>query len=65
MIEKIKRLMEFNGMNQKKLSQLTGLSPVLISRYLSSKRKPTIELAVKTSKVFDVSLDWLLKDEYK
>lgn len=65
MIEKIKRLMIFNNMNQRQLAKATGYSAVDISRLLSSHRKPTIEFAIKVSKVFDVSLDWLLKDENK
>jgi len=63
MIEKVKRLMKFNNMNQRQLSKATGYSAVDISRLLSGHRKPTIEFAVKVSKVFNVSLDWLLKDE--
>lgn len=63
MINKIKRLMEFEKINQRQLAVKTNLTPVAISRYLSGNRKPTIEFALKISKVFNVSLDWLLKDE--
>lgn len=63
MINKIKRLMEFENINQRQLGQKIGLTPVAISRYLSGNRKPTIEFAIKISKAFNVSLDWLLKDE--
>ena len=65
MIEKVKRLMAYQEMNQRKLASATGLTPVEICRYLSGKRKPTIDFAVRVAKVFDVSLDWLLKDEHK
>lgn len=64
MITKIKRLMEFENMNQKQLADEIGLTPVAVSRYLSGKRKPTIDFAVSISKAFGVSLDWLLKDEH-
>jgi len=62
-INKIKRLMEFENINQRQLGQKIGLTPVAISRYLSGNRKPTIEFAIKISNAFNVSLDWLLKDE--
>ena len=65
MINKIKRLMEFENINQRQLGQRIGLTPVAISRYLSGNRKPTIEFAIKISKAFNVSLDWLLKDEIR
>ncbi len=65
MINKIKRLMEFENINQRQLGQKIGLTPVAISRYLSGNRKPTIEFAVKIAKTFNVSLDWLLNEENK
>lgn len=65
MINKIKRLMEFENINQRQLANKLKLTPVDVSRYLSGKRKPTIKFAIGISNVFNVSLDWLLKDEYK
>lgn len=65
MINKIKRLMEFENINQRQLGEKIGLTPVAISRYLSGNRKPTIEFAVKIAKTFNVSLDWLLNEENK
>jgi len=64
-INKIKKLMEFNNINQRQLAEKIKMTPVAVSRYLSGNRKPTIEFAVSISKAFDVSLDWLLKDEGK
>ena len=63
MINKIKRLMKFENINQRQLSQKIGLTPVAVSRYLSGNRKPTIDFAIKISNAFNVSLDWLLKNE--
>ena len=63
MIEKIKRLMDFENINQKQLAHKLNLTPVAVSRFLSGQRKPTIEFVIKISEVFNVSLDWLLKDE--
>lgn len=63
MIEKIKRLMQFYNINQKQLASEIGLSPVAISRYMLNNRKPTIDFALRISKYFKVSLDWLLNDE--
>lgn len=62
---KIKKIMEFENINQRQLAQKIGLTPVAISRYLSGNRKLTIEFVIKISNAFNVSLDWLLKDENK
>ena len=60
---KVRKLMAFNNMKQKDLSQASGLSRVYISRNLSGKRKPTLNFVLKIAKTFDVSLDWLLSDK--
>lgn len=62
-IEKIRKLMKFNNLNQKQLALNIGMSPITISRLLSGKRKLTIGYALKISNYFKVSLDWLLDEE--
>lgn len=64
-IDKLKRIMVIEGINQKQLSAKLNVSQVAVSRYFSGKRKITIEFAVNVSRTFNVSLDWLLKDEDK
>ena len=60
-IEKIKKMMQINNMNQRELAEKCSLTPVAISRFLSGHRKVTVDFAIKISDVFGVSLDWLLK----
>lgn len=62
-IEKIRKLMKFNNLNQKQLALNIGMNPITISRLLSGKRKLTIEYALKISNYFEVSLDWLLDEK--
>ena len=64
-IDKLKRIMVIEGINQKQLSTKLNVSQVAVSRYFSGKRKITIEFVVNVSRTFNVSLDWLLKDENK
>lgn len=61
MINKIKKMMQINNMNQRELAAKCNLTPVAISRFLSGHRKVTVDFAIKISDVFGVSLDWLLK----
>jgi len=62
MFAKIKRLMELEHINQKELAQKLNMTAVDISRFFNGKRKPTIEFVVKVSKLFNISIDWLLNE---
>lgn len=63
MIEKVKMLMNVYNLQQKELAKKTGLSEVMISRYINGKRKPSIDFAIRIKNAFGVSLDWLLCQE--
>ena len=60
--EKVKNLMMDRGINQKQLSQLSGITESSVSRYLRSERRPRLDIVVNFAKAFGVSTDYLLDD---
>jgi transcriptional regulator with XRE-family HTH domain len=62
--EKLHILRKRRGMTMKELASELGFSSHgFISALESGRRKPSAELAVKLSRLFDVTTDQLLKDE--
>jgi transcriptional regulator with XRE-family HTH domain len=57
--EKVLKLMERDNISQKQLSELTHISEASISRYLSGKSKPRMDIAANIAKVFGVSTSYL------
>ena len=60
--EKVKKLMKERDINQKKLSQLSGITESSISRYLHYDRRPRMDIVVNFAKAFGVTTDYLLND---
>lgn len=60
--EKVKNLMNDRGINQKQLSQLSGITESSVSRYLRSERRPRLDVVVNFAKAFGVATDYLLDD---
>lgn len=60
--EKVKNLMIERGINQKQLSQLSGITESSVSRYLRSERRPRLDIVVNFAKVFGVATNYLLDD---
>ena len=60
--EKIKQLMDSRGINQKQLSQLSGITESSVSRYLRSERRPRMDVVVNFAKALGVKTDYLLDD---
>ncbi|KRL59327.1 xre family toxin-antitoxin system [Lactobacillus iners DSM 13335] len=60
--EKVKNLMNDRGINQKQLSQLSGITESSVSRYLRSDRRPRLDVVVNFAKAFGVATDYLLDD---
>ncbi|EPI47065.1 DNA-binding helix-turn-helix protein [Gardnerella vaginalis JCP8151B] len=60
--EKVKNLMNDRGINQKQLSQLSGITESSVSRYLRSERRPRLDIVVNFAKAFGVATDYLLDD---
>ena len=60
--EKLQKLMHDRGINQKQLSQLSGITESSVSRYLRSERRPRMDVVVNFAKALGVSTDYLLDD---
>jgi transcriptional regulator with XRE-family HTH domain len=61
--EKVKQLMESNGITQKRLSQLSGITEASISRYLNGDRKARIDIIVNIAKALNVTTEYLLNED--
>lgn len=59
MINNIRKLRKEQGLTLKRLSELTGLAPSLISQYESQERNPKIENWQKLADYFGVSIEYL------
>jgi transcriptional regulator with XRE-family HTH domain len=61
--DKLKRLRRSNGWSQAQLGQKLGVNVQLISKYERGVVCPPTPMMVKIAAVFNVSLDYLLRDE--
>lgn len=56
----IKRIRKLKGMSQQKLSVLSGVPRVSISRYENGERIPTIDIVKKISRALSIKLEILV-----
>lgn len=61
--EKVKQLMNNQGINQKKLSQLSGITEASISRYLKNERTARLDIIINFAKALNVTTEYLLNDD--
>ena len=61
--EKVKELMKNQGINQKKLSQLSGITEASISRYLKGERTARLDIIINFAKALNVTTEYLLNDD--
>ena len=61
--EKVKQLMENEGITQKKLSQLSGITEASVSRYLKGDRVARIDIIINFAKALGVTTEYLLSDD--
>lgn len=61
--EKVKRLMENKGINQKRLSQLSGITEASVCRYLRGDRTARLDILINFAKALDVTVEYLLNDD--
>ena len=61
--EKVKELMKNQGINQKRLSQLSGLTEASISRYLKGERIARLDTIINFAKALNVTTEYLLNDD--
>lgn len=65
-MNRIKQLRENSDMTQEELAQKLNLSKGIISLYENDSRKPSLEVLVKLSKIFNCTVDYLIgKSDYK
>ena len=58
MAERLKAALEFRGLSQKDLAEMTGLTECCISRYVNNERVPRTDNAIKICDALNVTLDW-------
>lgn len=63
--ERFKKLIKERGLNQKKISEQTGISCSAISGYLNGKYIPKQDKIVTLAKLLNVPVNWLAGSEYK
>lgn len=61
--EKILQLMKEQKLNQKQLAEKASITEASLSKYLSGKRTPRIDVVVKLAKALDTSVNFLLDNE--
>jgi len=61
--ERMRVLMEEQGLNQKQLSLRASITEASLSKYLSGERKPRTDVVVKIAKALNTSVNYLLDDE--
>ena len=61
--ERVKSLMERDGISQKELANLSGISEASVSRYLSGDLKPRMDILINIAKVFNVSTSYLVGED--
>ena len=61
--EKVKELMKNQGINQKKLSQLSEITEASISRYLKGERTARLDIIINFAKALNVTTEYLLNDD--
>ena len=61
--DKVKELMKNQGINQKKLSQLSEITEASISRYLKGERAARLDIIINFAKALNVTTEYLLNDD--
>ena len=61
--EKVKHLMAEQGLNQKKLSQKSGITEASVSRYLNSDKNVRMDIIINFAKALGVSTNYLLEED--
>ena len=63
--ENVTNLMIERGINQKQLSQLSGITESSISTYLHRSQRPRMDIVVNIAKALHVETEYLLDDDEK
>ena len=62
-VKRIVQLLKENRMTAKELTVRLGINKSSVSDWKAKKTKPSVEDVIGISRIFDVSLDWLLSDK--
>lgn len=60
--EKVLKIMNERGINQKQLAELSGINESSVSRYLHSGQKPRMDVIVNFAKALQVETEYLLDE---
>lgn len=63
--DKVKELMRVKNINQKELSQLSGITEASVSRYLTGERTPRMDIIINFARALGVSVEYLLDNSEK
>ena len=63
--ERVKKLREQKGLNQKELGARLGVSGSMICAYEKELRMPSFPVLLSMARLFNVSTDYLLGNEHK
>lgn len=63
--EKIMNLRKKKGWSQEELAERLDISRQSVSKWESGESVPTLEKVIRISEIFEVSTDYLLKDDFK
>lgn len=58
--EKLKALREARGLTQLQVANCVGISKAMISAYETASKAPSIEVLIRLSRLFGVSVDYLV-----
>ena len=63
--EKVRNIMQNNGMNQKQLAQQSGITESSISRYLREDKQPRMDILVNIARALHVDTEYFFDDDEK
>lgn len=61
---RLKEIRIQNGLTQAQVSELLDCSTTVYSRYETGDRQPSIEVLISLSKIFNVSIDYIVKNPW-
>ena len=61
--EKVRLLMNSQGLNQKQLSKASGITEASVSRYLKGDRTARMDIIINFAKALGVATEYLLEDD--
>ena len=63
-LDKFAHFMKEKNINQKQLAEQSGITEASVSRYLNGERTPRIDIVSNFARVFGISVDEIISDEF-